>query len=338
MAKKKKKSRLAKKIQRRVVKGVIIPLIILLFAYVFISAADHFDLNIGVDVDLGGYGIFDLIGADGDEEETTSIPKAPIVTEGDEVAFHFIDVGQGDAILITTAEGNILIDTSEKSEREALVNYLAEQNITSLKYLILTHTDADHIGSADYVVENYDVDTVMMTDYTATTKTYERLLTAIENKGTNVIIPELRYVFTLGSLQMTIIAPTEKFDDPNEMSLVIKAVHGETSLMFTGDAEIESEEGILENWSAAELKVDILKVGHHGSDSSTTQAFLDALDPDAAVISCGEGNSYGHPHAEVVDRLTAKGVTIYRTDKDGTVVIISDGKEWNLVDNQKMGE
>lgn len=333
MAKKKKKSRLAKKIQRRVVKGVIIPLIILLFAYVFISAADHFDLNIGVDVDLGGYGIFDLIGADGDEEETTSIPKAPIVTEGDEVAFHFIDVGQGDAILITTAEGNILIDTSEKSEREALVNYLAEQNITSLKYLILTHTDADHIGSADYVVENYDVDTVMMTDYTATTKTYERLLTAIENKGTNVIIPELRYVFTLGSLQMTIIAPTEKFDDPNEMSLVIKAVHGETSLMFTGDAEIESEEGILENWSAAELKVDILKVGHHGSDSSTTQAFLDALDPDAAVISCGEGNSYGHPHAEVVDRLTAKGVTIYRTDKDGTVVIISDGKEWNLVDN-----
>ncbi|MBQ7828879.1 MAG: MBL fold metallo-hydrolase [Clostridia bacterium] len=333
MAKKKKKSRLAKKIQRRVVKGVIIPLIILLFAYVFISAADHFDLNIGVDVDLGGYGIFDLIGADEDEEETTSIPKAPIVTEGDEVAFHFIDVGQGDAILITTAEGNILIDTSEKSEREALVNYLAEQNITSLKYLILTHTDADHIGSADYVVENYDVDTVMMTDYTATTKTYERLLTAIENKGTNVIIPELRYVFTLGSLQMTVIAPTEKFDDPNEMSLVIKAVHGETSLMFTGDAEVESEEGILENWSAAELKVDILKVGHHGSDSSTTQAFLDALDPDAAVISCGEGNSYGHPHAEVVDRLTAKGVTIYRTDKDGTVVIISDGKEWNLVDN-----
>lgn len=333
MAKKKKKSRLAKKIQRRVVKGVIIPLIILLFAYVFISAADHFDLNIGVDVDLGGYGIFDLIGAGGDEEETTSIPKAPIVTEGDEVAFHFIDVGQGDAILITTAEGNILIDTSEKSEREALVNYLAEQNITSLKYLILTHTDADHIGSADYVVENYDVDTVMMTDYTATTKTYERLLTAIENKGTNVIIPELRYVFTLGSLQMTIIAPTEKFDDPNEMSLVIKAVHGETSLMFTGDAEVESEEGILENWSAAELKVDILKVGHHGSDSSTTQAFLDALDPDAAVISCGEGNSYGHPHAEVVDRLTAKGVTIYRTDKDGTIVIISDGKEWNLVDN-----
>lgn len=333
MAKKKKKSRLAKKIQRRVVKGVIIPLIILLFAYVFISAADHFDLNIGVDVDLGGYGIFDLIGSDGDEEETTSIPKAPIVTEGDEVAFHFIDVGQGDAILITTAEGNILIDTSEKSEREALVNYLSEQNITSLKYLILTHTDADHIGSADYVVENYDVDTVMMTDYTATTKTYERLLTAIENKGTNVIIPELRYVFTLGSLQMTVIAPTEKFDDPNEMSLVIKAVHGETSLMFTGDAEVESEEGILENWSAAELKVDILKVGHHGSDSSTTQAFLDALDPDAAVISCGEGNSYGHPHAEVVDRLTAKGVTIYRTDKDGTVVIISDGKEWNLVDN-----
>ena len=332
--KKKKKSRFAKKVQKKIVKGVIIPLIILLFAYVFISAADHFDLDVGVDVDLGGYGIFDLLGVDGGEgEETTSIPKAPIVTEGDEVAFHFIDVGQGDAILITTAEGNILIDTSEKSERDALVNYLAEQNITSFKYLILTHTDADHIGSADYIVENYDVDTVMMTDYTATTKTYERLLTAIESKGTNVIIPELRYVFTLGSLQMTVIAPTEKFDDPNEMSLVIKAIHGETSLMFTGDAEGESEAGILETWSESELKVDILKVGHHGSSSSTTQAFLDALDPDAAVISCGEGNSYGHPHAEIVERLTAKGVTIYRTDEDGTVVIISDGTEWKLVQN-----
>ncbi|MBE6684030.1 MAG: MBL fold metallo-hydrolase [Ruminococcaceae bacterium] len=331
---KNKSSRLARKVKRRVIKGIIIPLILLMFAYVFVSAVDYFDINVGFDLDLQGYGIFELFSPnDSGKEEETSMQKPPIVTEGDEVAFHFIDVGQGDAILITTAEGNILIDTSEKSEREALVGYLAEQNITSLKYLILTHTDADHIGSADYVVENYDVENVMMTDYdNVTTNTYQRLLAAIDHKGTNVIIPELRYTFTLGALQMTVVGPAEKINDPNEMSLVIKAVHGETSVMFTGDAESKSEAAILKHWSAADLQVDILKVGHHGSSSSTTDEFLAALSPTAAVISCGEGNDHGHPHEEIVDKLTEKGVTIYRTDKDGTIVIISDGTEWRVVE------
>lgn len=331
---KKKSSKLARKIKRRIVTGILIPLITLLVAYVLFSAVDHFDLDIGIDVDMQGYGLFELFGSKGGgEEETSSVPEPPVVTEDDEVAFHFINVGQGDAILITTKEGNILIDTSEKSERDALVGYLTEQNITSLKYLILTHTDADHIGSADYVVENYDVDTVMMTDYTATTKTYERLLTAIENKNTNVIIPESGYVFTLGSLQMTVIGPAEKINDPNEMSLVIKAEHGDTSVMLTGDAELESESAILKHWSAESLQVDILKVGHHGSRTSTTDEFLAAMDPSVAIISCGEGNSYGHPHEEIVDKLTEKEIKIYRTDKDGTIVIISDGKEWNVVED-----
>lgn len=335
MAKKKKKSsKLARKIKRRVVKGILIPIITLLVAYLLFSALDYFNIDLGFDLDMQGYGLFELFGANGgNDEEHSSTPKPPVVTEDDEVAFHFIDVGQGDAILITTSEGNILVDTSEKSERDALVGYLTEQNITSLKYLILTHTDADHIGSADYVVENYDVDTVMMTDYEATTKTYERLLTAIENKQTNVIIAESGYVFSLGALQMTVLGPTEKFNDPNEMSLVIKAEHGDTSVMLTGDAESKAEAGILANWSAESLQVDILKVGHHGSSSSTSEAFLEAMSPTTAIISCGAGNDYGHPHTEVVDRLTERGITIYRTDKDGTVVIVSDGKEWNVVEN-----
>ena len=276
-------------------------------------------------------------GEDTTEPIDTSVPSSNEITvsagELGNVEYHFIDVGQGDAILITTAEGNILVDTSEIGERDLLVKYLSEQNITSLKYLILTHTDADHIGSADYVVENYDVDTVMMTDYEATTKTYERLLTAIENKNTNVIIAESGYVFTLGALQMTVIGPAEKINDPNEMSLVIKAEHGDTSVMLTGDAEFESEAAILKHWSDESLQVDILKVGHHGSRTSTTDEFLAAMNPSVAVISCGEGNSYGHPHEEIVDKLTEKGIKIYRTDKDGTIVIISDGKEWNVVED-----
>ena len=327
---KKKSSKLARKIRRRVLKALFIPILILLIAYVGVSALAHFDV---LDIDLQGYGLFDIISADdGGNDKTSSVQKPPVVTGDDEVAFHFIDVGQGDAILITTSEGNILVDTSESGERKALVEYLDEQKITSLKYLILTHTDADHIGSADYVVKNYDVDTVMMTDYEATTKTYERLLDAIESKDTDVIIAEAEYVFTLGALQMTVIGPTEKFNDPNEMSLVIKAEHGDTSVMLTGDAELESEAGILEHWSAESLKVDILKVGHHGSTTSTSDEFLEAMSPTVAVISCGKGNTYGHPHTEILDKLKENNIKTYRTDKDGTIVIISDGKDWRVIE------
>lgn len=278
-------------------------------------------------------GLIDIPGLSVDETEETKndIGASAPVPENGEVIFHFIDVGQGDAILITTPDGNMLVDTSVKSARDELVAYLDTVGVTKLEYLVLTHPDADHIGNADYIIENYEIANILLPDHAATSKTYERMLTAMENSTANVICPEPGYTFNLGALQNTVIAPNEDYGDANEMSIVFKSVYGETSVMMTGDAEYESEEDIVKLWSAADLKCDILKVGHHGSTTSTTQAFLDAVDPDIAVISCGEGNTYGHPHTETLDKLAAKGVTVYRTDTQGTIIFKTDGESFSLV-------
>ena len=274
----------------------------------------------------------------GDAGKGNNVEKPPVAADG-EVLFHFIDVGQGDAILVTTKSGNMLIDTSESGERDALVAYLDAAKINSFKYVVFTHTDADHIGSADYIIKNYNVENVLLPDYVATTKTYERMIDAIEEKNVNLILigedkdcEHSGYSFLLGSLRNTVIAPVVDYNDPNEMSIVIKAEYGNTSIMLTGDAEKESEADIVDNWSKEALKCDVLKVGHHGSSTSTTQAFLDAVDPAIAVISCGEGNKYGHPHDEIMERLAAKGITIYRTDTQGAIVLKTDGEKFTYVE------
>ena len=270
--------------------------------------------------------------------------SVPVPSDG-EIMFHFIDVGQGDAILITSRSGNILIDSGDidPESQEAFRKYLENANVHSFEYVIFTHTDADHIGSADYVIQNYLVKNVIMPDYQATTKVFGRLMNAIEERNVNLILigedkqtcEQSGYTFYLGSMLNTVIAPTEDFNDANEISIVLKSTYGSTSFMFTGDAEKKSEAAILDVWKASDLKCDVLKVGHHGSDSSTTKDFLDAVSPKIAVISCGEGNDYGHPKKEILDRLEAAGVTIYRTDTMGTVVLKSDGKSVSLVQTDK---
>ncbi len=309
--------------------AVIITLLIVALAYLFIAGCDYYNVDLGIDYDLKGLNIFNLIMPKDDLGDPLPVP------EDGEAIYHFIDVGQGDAILVTTAEGNMLIDTSESGARDELDAYLKAAGIKSLKYLVLTHPDADHIGNADFVINNYEVENVLMTDHAATSKTYERLLDAIENSKANLEIVEAGYKFSLGAIQNTVIAPNEDYNDPNEMSLVIKSVYGKTSVMLTGDAEVESEEDIVKKWSADALKCDILKVGHHGSTTSTTDAFLAAVDPDIAVISCGEGNKYGHPHKETMDKLTAKGIKIHRTDTEGSIIYKTDGETFVLVESNK---
>ena len=284
----------------------------------------------------------DELGLDFGKKEIET--QVPIPSDG-EIMFHFIDVGQGDAILITSKSGNILIDSGDldSESQEAFRKYLENANVHSFEYVIFTHTDADHIGSADYVIQNYLVKNVIMPDFQATTKVYERLMNAIEEKNVNLILigedketcAQSGYSFYLGSMLNTVIAPTDDFSDANEMSIVLKSMYGKTSFMFAGDAEKKSEAAILDVWKASDLKCDVLKVGHHGSDSSTTKEFLDAVSPKIAVISCGEGNNYGHPKKEILDRLEAAGVTVYRTDTMGTVVLKSDGKSVSLVQTDK---
>lgn len=256
----------------------------------------------------------------------------PPVPEGDEALFHIIDVGQGDAILVMTSEGNMLIDTGESSARDELTAYLDSVNVTSFEYVVFTHPDADHIGNADYIVENYNIKKIIMPDMVATTDTYERMIDAIKNSQVEEVIKaEPEDKFYIGALLNTIIAPNDDYKDRNEMSVVIKSTFGDTSIMLTGDAEVKSEEDIVRKWSKDALKCDVLKVGHHGSDTSTTEEFLDAVAPSIAVISCGEGNKYGHPLPSTLEKFKQRGIDVYRTDIVGSIVLRTNGDKFEVI-------
>lgn len=315
------KSRAKRKIKNKIRKSPIIVALLL----VFVIVAGLLVYNFGDEL---GINIFNK-------------ENVPTPSDG-EVMFHFIDVGQGDAILVTAKSGNMIVDSGDLSDesQKSLENYLKAANITSFKYAVFTHTDSDHIGSADYIVNNYDVENVIMPNYDSDTDVFDRLLTALENKNVNTILigedrehcEQSGYTFYLGSMLMTVLAPTKDYKDANEMSVVLKCSYGETSVMLTGDAEEKSEEDMLKKWGRAMLDCDVLKIGHHGSDSSTTEEFLNAVSPSIAVISCGEGNKYGHPHREIMDRLEAAGVTILRTDIKGHIVIKTDGATVTVVE------
>ena len=251
------------------------------------------------------------------------------VTEGT-VEVHMIDVGQGDSILIMAPQGNVLIDAGDESAEEALRSYLDSMKIEKIDYLILTHPDADHIGSADMVVNTYSVGSVMMEPYTYTSETqvYRNLETAIETRSVATIDPSPNDVYSLGELYITILGPLDTYKDKNNNSIVARFDYGETSFMMTGDAETKSEKAMVTQYGlTGKLRCDVLKVGHHGSTTSTSSDFLASVKPEIAIISCGEGNKFGHPQEETLDKLAAAGVTVYRTDKVGTIILISDGKK-----------
>lgn len=254
-------------------------------------------------------------------------PSAPV--SGGEVQFHFIDVGQGDAALIRTEKGDILIDAGTNSSEDELKAYLDSLGVTDIEYAVFTHPHEDHIGGADMVLNTYNVKNVVLPDATSTSKTFERMMDAIEAEKCEVIEATPDKTFTVGELTCTILAPiSTSYTETNNYSVVIRADYGETSVLFTGDAETHSEEEMLERYRfKGLLDCDLLKVGHHGSDTSSSQAFLDAVTPVYAVISCGEGNSYGHPIQAILARYEAMKAEIYRTDLEGSIVFTSTGGE-----------
>ncbi len=255
------------------------------------------------------------------------------VTADGELAVHFIDIGQGDAILLRFPTGeNMLIDTGERDGSNTLVKYLEAQSIKTLDYLVLTHPHSDHIGEAYDVLSNFKVKNLWMSSKTSTTKTYLNILEKAEQLGLEIDTPFRGEKYNVGEGQFTILSPVEgeDYDDVNDASIVMKFEYGSFSVMFTGDAETPAEDSILSAYSASALRCDILKCGHHGSSTSTSDAFLDAVSPKYAVISCGTGNSYGHPHKETMTKLNAKGLEILRTDTQGTVVVTTDGEKINV--------
>lgn len=237
---------------------------------------------------------------------------------------HFLDVGQGDSIFIELPdEKTMLIDAGENYHGEGIKNYIGDCGYSKIDYLVATHPHADHIGSMGYIVRNMDIGSVYMPKAAANTKTYENLLESISDKELKITSAKAGLTIAEESdYTINVVAPvTIDEDNLNNSSAVIKLTYKDNTFLFTGDAEKKELETITYDISA-----DVLKVGHHGSTTSTTEEFLNAVNPTYAVISAGEGNSYGHPHKETLDLLEEFNCKVYRTDIDKTVVFSSDGK------------
>lgn len=248
---------------------------------------------------------------------------------------HFLDVGQADCALIESNGEYMLVDAGNDDDEDKIKDYLHKLNVKKLKYVIATHPHEDHIGSMDKIIEKYEIETLIMPGKAHTTETFQNLLTAIENKALKITAPVVGDVYNLGSAYFTILAPNKDYgDELNNWSVGIRITNGKNSFVFSGDAEEAAEVDIIQN--NKELKSDVLKVGHHGSSTSSSEAFLDAVKPQFAVISCEKNNDYGHPTKKILKRLTKHSIEIFRTDKQGTITAVSDGNKivWN-VSNQK---
>ena len=241
----------------------------------------------------------------------------PTVPEGT-AQVHFIDVGQGDCELIRTADANILIDAGPTDKRYSAADYV-RRSAGHLDLVILTHPHEDHIGGAAEVIRAVGADKVMMTDETSDEACFARLREAVADIP--VIRPERGQIISFGKLKLTVLSAGTDSGDENDMSIVVRMDYGDTSFLFTGDAGEDAEGELLK--SPGMLDCDVLKAGHHGSASSTTADFVRAVTPQIAVIEAGKDNAFGHPAKATLDRLSE--AKIYRTDRDGTVILTTNG-------------
>ncbi|AIS53527.1 ComE operon protein 3 [Thermoanaerobacter kivui] len=239
----------------------------------------------------------------------------------------YIDVGQGDSILVETPSGKtMLIDAGIPEMGNKVVNYIKSRGISKIDILVGTHPHNDHIGGIPDVIRNFKIGRFYMPKVTTTTKTFEEVLKTAKSEGISINVTKAGVSLDLGNgITAKMLAPNSThYDDLNNYSAVIKLTYGNTSFLFTGDASAKSEEEMLNK--GYDLRAEVLKVGHHGSSSASTLEFLKAVRPKYAVISCGRGNDYGHPHRETMKKLKTLGITVYRTDECGTVIAVTDGK------------
>ena len=239
------------------------------------------------------------------------------------LSVHYLDVGQGDSIFIELPNKKcMLIDAGENMYGKSITEYITNLGYSKIDYLVATHPHADHIGSMAYVVNHNDIGEIYMPKVATTTKTYEKLLTAISDKGLKVKSAKAGMnIVDDGDFSIDILAPvTIEEDDLNNCSIILKMNYKGDSFLFLGDAEKKELETV-----TADMSAEVLKVGHHGSRTSTTKALLEEVNPKYAVISLGKDNSYGHPHKSTLELLDEFNVETYRTDQDGTIVISTEG-------------
>lgn len=268
------------------------------------------------------------------EVEVPQTTTAAPVT-GDGLTVHFIDVGQADCALLECGGEYMIIDGGNKEDGQLVVSYLEQQGVEELSAVVCTHAHEDHVGGLPSVLAVYPTEAVYAPTKTYSSNIFDDFVYYTDQQGLEITIPQPGDEFTLGGAEITVLGPVKSYADPNDTSIVLRVDYGESAFLFTGDMETTAENDMLDYWSGNSgiFSVDVLKVGHHGSNTSTGYRFLYEVDPTYGVISVGEGNSYGHPHDEPMSRLKDAGVTLFRTDELGHVIASTDGTEitftWN---------
>lgn len=253
------------------------------------------------------------------DKENDSIPYSK------QLEVHFLDVGQGLCIIASLGDDILIFDGGDSDTSSFVVSYLKDLGVTEIDYMISSHYDSDHVSGLIGCLNAFDVKNVIGSDYDHDTKIYDSFMNAVEEEELEMQYPKAGEIYTFGEAEFTILAPAEIGNDSNANSVAIKLVYGDNSFIFTGDANISSEKEMVK--SGIDLECDVLSLGHHGSSTSSSSLFLEKTVPEYAVISCGVNNGYGHPHVEVVEMLEAMEIELFRSDVQGTVIAIADGKE-----------
>ena len=265
-------------------------------------------------------------------EETTVDATTPTVPTEEEFKVIYLDVGQADAALITCGEKSMLIDGGNAADSNVIYTVLNKYNIDTLEYVVATHAHEDHIGGLSGAFRACNVKNVLcpVTDYNS--KTFDNFKNSVSDQELTITIPTAGTSFSLGSAKVDVFGPCKTYEDTNDTSIVLKITYGETSFLFTGDAGYEAEHDMIN--AGYDLSATVLKVGHHGSSTSSSYVFLREVMPKYAIISVGEDNNYGHPHEDALSRFRDANAKIYRTDMQGDIICISDGKTVTISTNR----
>lgn len=297
---------------------IVIAIVLLIFSFV-ISCLEKYDIFTWNDLN-----------------KTTGALNGPVNPDSS-FSIYYLDVGQGDCTIIKSNDNVMMIDTSTKNHTLDIQEALKSLSIEKIDYLVITHQHDDHMGSAKDIIDKYEVANIIMPKLSdinmVTTTGYESLLKSIANRNVNAIPATVGESFKLGDATVQIFSPSQQDEDLNNMSVVLKVVYGETSFIFQGDAEKTVEKQLLN--SDYDLNADVIKLGHHGSNTSSTEKYLKAVNPQYAIISCGADNSYGHPHDEVIDRLKNNNISFFVTAQTGDVTVTSDGENIDIQTQNK---